>query len=254
MIDINTLLTYAVVVLGLFLIPGPAVLLVLARATAGGRRVGIATGLGIACGDLLHTVMATVGLSAILMTSALAFSIVKYAGAAYLIYLGVRALFERNHDLQLTAARLVNAPLAFRQAVLAELLNPKTALFFLAFLPQFVRPGHGAIGRAIGRIDEHRHAVSKIEATADHQAHACGLGRLVGAHDAGQRVAIDDGERLDAHDRSGGEQLLAGRRTAQEAEMRGHLQLGVARAAHPKIPCRNQRCEPVSGSSPSPAR
>ncbi len=152
MIDINTLLTYAVVVLGLFLIPGPAVLLVLARATAGGRRVGIATGLGIACGDLLHTVMATVGLSAILMTSALAFSIVKYAGAAYLIYLGVRALFERNHDLQLTAARLVNAPLAFRQAVLAELLNPKTALFFLAFLPQFVRPGHGAIAAQLATL------------------------------------------------------------------------------------------------------
>ena len=117
MVDTSTLLTYAVVVLGLFLIPGPAVLLVLARAAAGGRRVGIATGLGIACGDLLHTVMATVGLSAVLMTSALAFGVVKYAGVAYLVYLGIRALLERSGDLRLAAARLVHAPLAFRQAV-----------------------------------------------------------------------------------------------------------------------------------------
>jgi threonine/homoserine/homoserine lactone efflux protein len=89
--------------------------------------------------------MATVGLSAVLMTSALAFSLVKYAGAAYLIYLGIRALLERGEDLQLGSARLVNAPLAFRQAVLAEVLNPKTALFFLAFLPQFVDPEQGSV-------------------------------------------------------------------------------------------------------------
>ncbi|MBN8875776.1 MAG: LysE family translocator [Rhodospirillales bacterium] len=145
MVEPSTLLTYAAVVLGLFLIPGPAVLLVLARATTGGRRVGIATGLGIACGDLMHTVMATIGLSAVLMTSALAFSVVKYAGAAYLIYLGVRALVERTGDLRVAPARPVGAGLAFRQAILAELLNPKTALFFLAFLPQFVHPGDGSV-------------------------------------------------------------------------------------------------------------
>ena len=135
MIDASTLLTYAVVVLGLFLIPGPAVLLVLARSISGGRRVGIATGFGIAFGDLAHAAMASFGLSAVLMTSALAFSIVKYAGVAYLIVLG---------DLHLASARRVDAHRAFRQAVLAEILNPKTALFFLAFLPQFVRPDHGA--------------------------------------------------------------------------------------------------------------
>jgi hypothetical protein len=78
----NYLITYATVVLGLFLIPGPAVLLTLARATAGGRRVGIATGLGIAAGDLVHTLMASFGLSAVLMTSAIAFDVVKFAGAA----------------------------------------------------------------------------------------------------------------------------------------------------------------------------
>ncbi|MET4797501.1 LysE family translocator [Bradyrhizobium sp. LB11.1] len=145
MIHFDTLLTYIAVVLGLFLIPGPAVLLVLARSSVGGHRVGIATGLGIATGDLLHTAMATLGLSAVLMTSALAFSLVKYAGAAYLIYLGIRALMERREDLRLTRTRLVDAPLAFRQAVLAEVLNPKTALFFLAFLPQFVHPERGSV-------------------------------------------------------------------------------------------------------------
>lgn len=79
------------------------------------------------------------------MTSALAFSNVKYAGAAYLVYLGIQALLERREDLHLASARLVHAPVAFRHAVLAELLNPKTALFFLSFLPQFVQPGHDAV-------------------------------------------------------------------------------------------------------------
>ncbi|WFU29640.1 LysE family translocator [Bradyrhizobium brasilense] len=145
MIDITTLLTYAAVVLGLFLIPGPAVLLVLARSVTGGARVGVATGFGIALGDLVHTAMATFGLSAVLMTSALAFSVVKYAGVIYLIVLGVRALFEKNDDLDdLPAAQPVDPQRAFRQAIWAEMLNPKTALFFLAFLPQFVHPGHGS--------------------------------------------------------------------------------------------------------------
>ncbi|MFB9267120.1 LysE family translocator [Bradyrhizobium erythrophlei] len=144
MIDASDLLTYAIVVLGLFLIPGPAVLLVLARAMTGGPRTGVATGLGIALGDLVHTAMATFGLSAVLMTSALAFSVVKYAGVVYLIVLGARALIEKNDELALPASQPVDAPRAFRQAILAEILNPKTALFFLAFLPQFVRPDHGS--------------------------------------------------------------------------------------------------------------
>jgi threonine/homoserine/homoserine lactone efflux protein len=146
MIDVSTLATYVAVVLGLFLIPGPAVLLVLARSISGGRRVGVATGFGIACGDLVHTAMASFGLSAVLMTSALAFSLVKYAGVAYLIVLGIRALMEKGDDLHLAApAKRLKAGRAFRQAILAEMLNPKTALFFLAFLPQFVRPEHGAV-------------------------------------------------------------------------------------------------------------
>ena len=96
MIGTAILITYATVVLGLFLIPGPAVLLTLARATAAGRGVGIATGLGVAAGDFVRCIMASFGLSAVLMTSALAFDVVKFAGAAYLLFLGVRALLKRT--------------------------------------------------------------------------------------------------------------------------------------------------------------
>ncbi len=148
MIDSTTLATFMAVVLGLFLVPGPAVLLVLTRTAQGGRGVGIMTGAGIATGDLIHTVLAAVGLSALLMTSALAFGVVKLCGAGYLLYLGVRAFMERPaaaSDAASTApaAPAIRASKAFWQAIPAELLNPKTALFFLAFLPQFVHAAHG---------------------------------------------------------------------------------------------------------------
>jgi threonine/homoserine/homoserine lactone efflux protein len=145
MVDLRTLATFAAVVLGLFLIPGPAVLMTLGRAASGGRRVGVATGLGIATGDLGHAAMATFGLSALLMTSALAFQVVKYVGAAYLVYLGVRAFLEKSGALNLPNSAAISARRAFQQGVLAELLNPKTALFFLAFLPQFVHRGNGPV-------------------------------------------------------------------------------------------------------------
>jgi threonine/homoserine/homoserine lactone efflux protein len=145
MVDLNTLMTYAAVVLGLFLIPGPAVLMTVGRAASAGRRVGIATGLGVATGDLGHAAMATFGLSALLMTSALAFQIVKYAGVAYLFYLGIRAFVEKTGSLDIPNSGAITASRAFRQAVLTELLNPKTALFFLAFLPQFVHPANGPV-------------------------------------------------------------------------------------------------------------
>ncbi|MBR0641616.1 LysE family translocator [Plastoroseomonas hellenica] len=145
MIDQATLVTYLIVLTGFVLIPGPALLLTLARATASGTRVGMATGLGIAAGDLVHTAMAVLGLSAILMTSALLFSLVKYAGAAYLIYLGIRAFFEKTDAEGVAPSSRMSAGSAFRQAILAEMLNPKSALFFLAFLPQFVQPQNGAV-------------------------------------------------------------------------------------------------------------
>jgi threonine/homoserine/homoserine lactone efflux protein len=132
---------FILVVLVLFLIPGPAVLLTLTQTVKGGLRAGIITGVGIAVGDLIHTFAAVLGLSAILMTSALAFEMVKYLGAAYLIFLGIKALLEKTKKLEQPTAKKENPAVSFRQALLIELLNPKTALFFVAFLPQFVQPG-----------------------------------------------------------------------------------------------------------------
>lgn len=141
--DSTTLLTYSLVVLGFVFIPGPATLLTMARATSSGTKVGIATGAGITVGDVLHTLMAAVGISAIVAASATLFAVVKYVGAAYLIYLGLTAIFAKTSvDLGQGSVR-ITAEDAFKQAVLAEVLNPKTALFFLAFLPQFVVPEDG---------------------------------------------------------------------------------------------------------------
>ena len=153
MIDTATLATFVAVVFGLFLVPGPAVLLVLTRTAQGGRRVGIATGAGIATGDLVHTLLAAVGLSALLMTSALAFGVVKLCGAGYLLWLGVRAVLEKpsapNVAGEASAAPAVSATRAFWQAIPTEVLNPKTALFFLAFMPQFV---HAERGHALAQF------------------------------------------------------------------------------------------------------
>ena len=145
MIDQSTLITYLAILLGFVIIPGPAVLLTLARASTSGTRVGIATGLGIAVGDLVHTVLAVIGISAVVMASATLFTIVKYLGAAYLIYLGIRAILEKVEPDHSGSRQTLTATLAFRQAVLAEILNPKSAMFFLAFLPQFVKPENGAV-------------------------------------------------------------------------------------------------------------
>ena len=144
MFDLATLGTFVAVVLGLFLVPGPAVLLVLGRTVQGGRKTGVMTGLGIACGDCVHTLFAAVGLSALLMTSALAFNVVRFAGALYLIYLGVKAILEKPSESDLPAVAPVTPVKAFLQAIPVEMLNPKTALFFLAFMPQFVHPERGS--------------------------------------------------------------------------------------------------------------
>lgn len=145
MIDPTVLLTYSLIVLGFVFIPGPATLLTVARATTSGTKVGIATGAGITAGDFLHTIMAVIGISAVIAASATLFTIVKYMGAAYLVYLGLKAMFEKA-SVDLGKGRVpITAPQAFRQAILAEVLNPKTALFFLAFLPQFVTPEKGFV-------------------------------------------------------------------------------------------------------------
>ncbi len=137
------LVSFLLAVLALFLIPGPAVFLTLAQSVHGGRRAGIATALGIALGDLVHVLMAILGLSALLLASATAFQTVKYAGAAYLLYLAVKAW--RTKPAQAHEETVIEPGHAFRQGLLTEVLNPKTAIFFLAFFPQFVHPSQGPV-------------------------------------------------------------------------------------------------------------
>ena len=121
------------------LTPGPDTLYIFGRSIAQGRRAGVASALGISVGSVFHTGAAALGLSAVLATPAWAFTIVKLAGAAYLIFLGVRALLERQHELSVpTHFKRRGAAVAFRQGILTNILNPKVALFFLAFLPQFI--------------------------------------------------------------------------------------------------------------------
>ncbi|WP_409340622.1 LysE family translocator [Paenibacillus sp. MBLB4367] len=144
MFTLSTMISFVVIVVGLFLIPGPAVLLTVTRTVQGGKKAGVVVGLGIATGDFIHTLFAAAGLSAILMTSSLAFNFVKFAGAAYLLYLGIRAIIEKPADPQLPKVSPMTALSSYGQAIIVEVLNPKTALFFLAFLPQFVHPDQGA--------------------------------------------------------------------------------------------------------------
>jgi threonine/homoserine/homoserine lactone efflux protein len=132
--------------LALIVVPGPAQALVMARTFSQGRRAGTLTAIGLNIGTLFHSVAAALGLSAVLASSALAFAIVKYAGAAYLIYLGIRALRTPASTAPRATTRHVGAfrhPLV--QAVVTGVLNPKVALFFLAFLPQFVDPTRGSV-------------------------------------------------------------------------------------------------------------
>ena len=135
---------FSLTAVALLLVPGPAVLYVVVQSAEQGRRVGLASVAGIHLGTLVHVAAATVGLSALVVASAVAFSTVKYAGAAYLIYLGVRRLLARAEALELRRTR---EPLrrAFARGIVVNVLNPKTALFFLAFLPQFVDPHRGGV-------------------------------------------------------------------------------------------------------------
>ncbi|TAM75462.1 LysE family translocator [bacterium] len=129
----------------LILAPGPDTLYVLSRAVGQGRRYGVLSAFGVGTGLWVHITAAAVGLSALLRASALAFTVVRYAGAAYLVYLGIQALRSRD-ALHAQGARSAAPPLRiFAQAMATNVLNPKVALFFLAFLPQFVDPARGSV-------------------------------------------------------------------------------------------------------------
>ena len=131
----------------LLIVPGPAVLYVVARSVEGGRLAGLVSVLGVELGTLTHVAFATAGLSAIVASSATAFGVVKWLGVAYLVWLGLgRLLFSREEGEEETPTTEREGRLArvFAQSVLVQVLNPKVALFFLAFLPQFVDPSRGA--------------------------------------------------------------------------------------------------------------
>ncbi len=126
----------------LVITPGQDTFFILGRSLSGGRTAGIAAALGISAGSMIHTFAAALGLSALLATSPYAFMAVKFAGAAYLLYIGVRALLSRSSGLPTdTATSNDGRWIAFRQGVLSNLLNPKVALFFLALMPQFITAG-----------------------------------------------------------------------------------------------------------------
>ena len=124
--------------------PGPGIFYVLTRSLAGGRREGIRSSAGTFIGGLVHVLAAALGVSAMLAASAVAFASVKYAGAAYLVYLGVRMIQSRNAEPDLESA-LRPLRSAFTQGAITEILNPKTALFFLSFIPQFIAPERGHV-------------------------------------------------------------------------------------------------------------
>jgi threonine/homoserine/homoserine lactone efflux protein len=124
--------------------PGPGIFYVLARTVGGGRREGVSSSLGTLAGGMVHVFAAAMGISAILAASALAFRTIKYAGAAYLVWMGLRMIGERNAEMAATPAVAPRSG-AFRQGVFTEVLNPKTALFFLSFIPQFIAPERGHV-------------------------------------------------------------------------------------------------------------
>jgi threonine/homoserine/homoserine lactone efflux protein len=142
--DPSTLAVFVAAALALLLVPGPAVLYIVARSIDQGRVAGLVSVLGVHLGSLVHIAAAVVGLSSLLVSSAVAFNVVKYLGAAYLIYLGVRALLTREEPGEV-AVRPAARRTLLRQGAVVNILNPKTALFFLAFLPQFVDPNAGAL-------------------------------------------------------------------------------------------------------------
>ena len=142
--DSTRLGLFALAAIALLLIPGPSVLYVVTQSAEQGRLAGLASVLGIHLGTLVHVATAAFGLSALVLASAVAFNAVKFAGAAYLIYIGIRKLLDRSPATEDASRRAPLRTLFFRGAIV-NVLNPKTALFFLAFLPQFVNTTSGGV-------------------------------------------------------------------------------------------------------------
>ena len=147
--DPGTLAVFAAAAIALLVIPGPAVLYIVTQSIEHGRTAGLVSMLGIQTGGLVHVLAAALGLSALLMRSATAFEIVKFAGAGYLIFLGLRKLFSRERFETTSERPPRRLDRLYRQGIVVNVLNPKTALFFFAFLPQFVQVDQGSVGLQI---------------------------------------------------------------------------------------------------------
>jgi threonine/homoserine/homoserine lactone efflux protein len=147
--DLTILAVFVGAAVLLLVTPGPVVLFVTARSLDQGRVSGLVSVLGVHLASMLHVAAAAIGLSALLVSSAEAFTIVKLAGAGYLIYLGVKRLMEKRRAAELPQVARERLSRLFWQGFMVNLLNPKTALFFLAFLPQFVDPAHGSVAAQI---------------------------------------------------------------------------------------------------------
>lgn len=145
MAEFASLAPFVIAALIVLLIPGPAVLYVVARSVTEGTRAGLVSVLGLSAGALVHVLAATAGLTAILLTSATAFSVVKLLGAGYLIYLGIRALVSRETKAGPELRTRRSLYRTFADGVVVNVLNPKIAVFFLAFLPQFADPARGSV-------------------------------------------------------------------------------------------------------------
>ena len=145
MIDTAKFALFITVSWALILVPGPDMLYVITRGMTHGRRAGMLSAIGVVCGILVHTLAAALGLTVIFQTSALAFLIVKYVGAVYLVYLGIKAWREKSVISLQVSSSTANSQRLFWQGVLSNVLNPKIAIFFLAFLPQFVDRGSSQV-------------------------------------------------------------------------------------------------------------
>lgn len=147
--DPSAFTVFLVAALTLLVIPGPAVLYVVARSVDQGRRAGLVSVFGIGLGSMVHVTAAALGLSSLLVRSATAYSAVKYLGAAYLIYLGVRRFTNRDDGFEEAEGSTRSLRRVFSQGIWVNVLNPKTALFFFAFLPQFVSVDRGSVAAQI---------------------------------------------------------------------------------------------------------
>ena len=145
MFDLTTIGLFALASILLAITPGPDMIYIITRSISQGRNAGVVSTLGVNTGILLHTFAAALGLSALIAASAVAFSIVKYAGAAYLIYLGVQTFLSKAEKFQVESIANAELSQVFRQGLLVNLFNPKIILFFLSFLPQFVDPSQGNV-------------------------------------------------------------------------------------------------------------